>query len=88
MIEHDDDEQQLVDADDEGPAEEDYVIADVLRGGYSVERFEHGHIGTFEDRDEADQAIRDDAGDTFRPAVWRLSDHGNYHLVEDFNWND
>lgn len=73
-------------ADESEPSEDDYTMEDVPRG-YSVAG--NGKwIGTYPTRDEAEDAIREDAGKNFRPNVWIISDHGNAHRIENFDWRD
>jgi hypothetical protein len=68
----------------EGPAEDDYTIEDDARGGYWV-----GGVGErYDTREEAEQAIRDDAGGNYRPNVWRIPDHGNAEIIKDFDWRE
>lgn len=44
-------------------------------------------LGEFRTDDDAENAIRR-AGNAagFYPNVWRISDHGNAHLIEDWHW--
>jgi hypothetical protein len=71
------------------PQEEDYTISDARNGGYFV-----GVIGgkcagqTVSTREEAEEMIRNHAGKNWRPNVWVISDHGNFILIEDFDWKD
>lgn len=45
-------------------------------------------LGVFEDEDEAEQAIKAEGKRSgYYPNVWRVSDHGNHHLVENF-WTE
>jgi hypothetical protein len=68
------------------PDESDYVMSDV-REGVAVSN-EGKHLGTFDDRETAEDAIREDGNaHNVRPNVWFVSDHGNAHLVEDFRWD-
>lgn len=67
---------------DEEPDEEDYVIDHGARGGYGVTPL--GRI--FRSYDDVIVAIYDETEESdFRPNVWDLSDHGNFHLKADFH---
>jgi hypothetical protein len=78
-------EMPLVEEIDE-PTEDDYVISDA-RGGEQVSQYGK-LLGTFPDRDSAESFIREHAGESqFWPSVWWLSDHGNFHLVCDFEYS-
>jgi hypothetical protein len=63
------------------PSPDDYVIQDLGRQGYGVTPLGRCIL----DMDEAYLAIADEmeATNVF-PNVWIVSDHGNFHLVEDF----
>lgn len=72
------------DGDDEEentPEEEDGFIF-----GNAEASFAGKHLGSFEDEDAAERAIRaaGNEGAGFFPNVWRVSDHGNHHLIRDF----
>jgi hypothetical protein len=76
-------------ADDEESADEpepsDYIMSDD-GGGIAVSN-EGKHMGTFDDREAAEEAIRADAkAHSVFPDVWFMSDHGNAHRVEDWRW--
>ena len=46
-------------------------------------------IGEFSTDEEALQAIREHAKEwNVFPNVWHISDHGNEHLIKDFNWDE
>ena len=66
----------------------DYVIS--CNGfRYHVGVCEGPHVGTFGDVDDADNAVRSHRATTspeFWPDVWRVSDHGNVDVVDDFDW--
>lgn len=86
---YDDIDQIEQEAEYSGPQEEDYTISGARGGGYSVGTAgDSGRwIGDVKTRDEAEDIIRGHAGQNWRPSVWVISDHGNTHLVEDFNWH-
>lgn len=72
------------------PTEGDYVISDGpgrLGSGYRVSIHEGRYVGSVGTRDEAERMIRLHAGPNYRPDVWILSDHGNYHRAEGFDWS-
>jgi len=74
---------------DRTPEEEDYVISSSGNLGTQTEVSQVGgsYLGTFRSDDEALDAIREKGNSgNFRPNVWYLSDHGNYQLMEDFDW--
>lgn len=76
----------IVEVDPE-PEPEDYVIASCgpLGSRYTVGIVDGAHIGEYDTMEEAEDAIREDAGDAFRPAVWWEDDHGGNTLLA-FNW--
>jgi hypothetical protein len=68
------------------PEEEDgYVWTEHGRAHASLAAENLSGRRGFEDEDEAERAVRE-AGQRwgFFPNVWRVSDHGNLHLIEDF----
>ena len=71
------------------PDEGDVVISDAGRlGGQTQVSFGGKNLGTFTEWYEMEDAIRGEGRRTnFWPNIWRLSDHGNYHLVKDFDWD-
>lgn len=70
------------------PEEDDYVITDVVNGGYAVAEWGHaGYLADFDTRDEAEEFIRRRGNaEQFFPNVWIISDHGNASIVEGFQW--
>lgn len=65
------------------PEEEDGFIWSDHHGTHAS--FSGKHLGTFEDEDEAENVVKATGNrDKYWPNVWRVSDHGNHHLIEDF----
>lgn len=73
-----------------GPSDGDYILSDAgpLGSQTAVGVTGGDRLGTFEDRDSAERAIRKDAAySRFYPGVWTLSDHGNLLLLRDFDFD-
>lgn len=70
------------DMSDIQPSEDDGFIKDLTRGGYGAS-VDGKFIGNFDDRDDAEEAIRDAAGPNFSPNIWFIDDHGGVELVTD-----
>jgi hypothetical protein len=71
--------------EDAGPDEGDYVLEDAgpLGSRTSASVYGEGWIGEYPDDETALEDIRAlMRDDNFYPSIWRLSDHGNYHLVD------
>jgi hypothetical protein len=71
------------------PEAEDYVVSDSGRLGakYSVSQYDMGHLGEFDEWDEAIAFIKDKMErDQFYPDVWYVDDHGGIELVR--HWED
>ncbi len=80
----DDDDEPTPDddeADEPTPDEEDGFIF-----GRTEASFAGRYLGRFSDEEAAEEAIRaaGNEGTGFFPNVWRVSDHGNHHLIDDF----
>lgn len=74
-------EEELIDE----PNEDDAFISDRVRGGYDVS-YSGKFLGNFREYDDAVIAIGDKMKTSnFWPNVWHVSDHGNTHLIADFN---
>ena len=65
---------------DTEPSEDDGFIEDRVRGGYDAS-VGGKYIGNFDDRDDAEEAIRDAAGPNFFPNIWFIDDHGGVELI-------
>lgn len=66
---------------DEQPYEEDGFITDRVRGGYDVS-FAAKFLGHFTERDEAEQALKDEIERSgFSPNCWFIDDHGGHTLI-------
>jgi len=65
---------------DTEPSEDDGFIEDRVRGGYDAS-VGGKYIGHFDDRDDAEEAIRDAAGPNFFPNIWFIDDHGGVELI-------
>jgi len=77
-------------SEDEGESEPDESDAFIFdeRGKTSVS-VDGKNIGSFAEDDEAEIALKKWAKEnSFFPNVWRVSDHGNNHLVTDWNWDE
>ncbi len=91
-IDHDADADHVpFELDDDGdddteptPDEEDGFVF-----GRAEASFAGKYLGAFKDESAAEAAIRSEGntGAGFFPNVWRVSDHGNHHLILDF-WSD
>lgn len=86
---HDDDQQGELD-EYEGPSDGDYQINPVGQlGSKTAAGIVKGrYLGTFDTDEQALRAIREHGNRAnYRPNVWNVSDHGNAHLVEGFEWD-
>lgn len=71
--------------DYEPDGEDGFISSTGPLGASSSASFAGKHLGTFADESAAEKAIRDEGiSSKFWPNVWRVSDHGNHHLIEDF----
>lgn len=77
----------MSDADDIQPSEDDGFIEDLTRGGYGAS-VDGKFIGNFDDIDDAVAAIRKEAGPNFFPSIWFVSDHGNVSLMKNDDFSE
>ena len=77
-----------VEAQEQEPFEEDAFLWDTGPLGTKTSVSVEGKsLGEFDTRDEAEDALREWGRENkFYPTVWFISDHGNYILVEDWDW--
>lgn len=71
--------------EEDQPDEYDGFVLTTSRG--TEASFNGKSLGVFADEDEAEQAIRDAGNDpkgSYWPNVWRVSDHGDHHLIGGF----
>jgi hypothetical protein len=68
------------------PDEEDAYIE--TRGDKYSASFGNKHLGNFVEWQDAAAAIAEEGRKyNFTPNVWEVSDHGNFSIVEDFDWD-
>jgi len=74
--------------DDFEPDEDDVFIQSASYLGGEDVYFAGKHLGEFVEWDGIEDAIREEGNrQQYWPNIWHVSDHGNFHLVEDFDWD-